>query len=80
MSQYTITIPSEGGISPKAWYQDIRTSPGFVDDAAQAAAIDELDVLWHQLVEFKFWGAACSARKCPRACICGVVSVAARLS
>jgi cell division protein ZapE len=45
--------PTDGSISPKAWYQDIRTLPGFVDDAAQSAAIDELDILWHQLVEFK---------------------------
>ncbi len=50
MSQHTHT---GGNISPRTWYQGIRTSPGFVADAAQAAAIDELDVLWHQLVEFK---------------------------
>lgn len=50
MSQPT---PSAGNISPKAWYQGIRALPGFVPDAAQAAAIEELDVLWHQLVEFK---------------------------
>jgi cell division protein ZapE len=52
MSQPAIP-PPEGGISPKAWYQGIRSLPDFVDDEAQAAAIDELDVLWHQLVEFK---------------------------
>ncbi|MBI5429225.1 MAG: cell division protein ZapE [Nitrosomonadales bacterium] len=40
-------------MSPKSWYQGIRALPGFVQDDAQAAAIDELDVLWHQLVEFK---------------------------
>ncbi|HUW00671.1 MAG TPA: cell division protein ZapE, partial [Gallionella sp.] len=39
--------------SPKAWYQAASASPDFVPDAAQAAAIEELDVLWHQLVEFK---------------------------
>ncbi|MFZ5524548.1 MAG: cell division protein ZapE [Pseudomonadota bacterium] len=44
--------PSDG-ISPKAWYQRICNLPDFVEDAAQAAAIDELDELWHQLVEFK---------------------------
>jgi cell division protein ZapE len=53
MSQNTITIPSDGSMSPKAWYQGIRALPGFVHDAAQAAAIDELDILWHQLVDFK---------------------------
>ncbi|MGC2048261.1 MAG: AFG1/ZapE family ATPase [Gallionella sp.] len=52
MSQSTIP-PPEGGINPKAWYPGIRALPGFVDDAAQAVAIDELDLLWHQQVEFK---------------------------
>lgn len=52
MSQPTLP-PSDGSMSPKTWYQGIRALPGFVHDAAQAAAIDELDVLWHQLVEFK---------------------------
>lgn len=50
MSQYT---PPESGISPKAWYKAASAAPSIVPDAAQAAAIDELDVLWHQLVEFK---------------------------
>jgi len=36
-------------MSPKAWYQAASVLPDFVYDAAQAAAIDELDVLWHQL-------------------------------
>ncbi len=53
MSQPTLPTPPDGSMSPKAWYQGIRALPGFVHDAAQAAAIDELDVLWHQLVEFK---------------------------
>lgn len=53
MSQPTLPAPPDGSMSPKAWYQGIRALPGFVHDAAQAAAIDELDVLWHQLVEFK---------------------------
>ena len=53
MTQHTFTIPADGSMSPKAWYQAHRESPGFVYDAAQAAAIDELDALWHQLMEFK---------------------------
>ncbi|MEK6708362.1 MAG: cell division protein ZapE [Pseudomonadota bacterium] len=53
MSQPTLPTPPDGSMSPKAWYQGICALPGFVHDAAQAAAIDELDVLWHQLVEFK---------------------------
>ncbi|WP_245944695.1 cell division protein ZapE [Crenobacter cavernae] len=40
-------------ISPKAWYESVRGREGFIEDAAQAAAIDALDVLWHALVEFK---------------------------
>lgn len=40
-------------MSPKSWYQFARTKPGFIHDAAQEAAIDALDVLWHQLVDFK---------------------------
>jgi len=40
-------------MSPKAWYQAASAVPDFVHDAAQAAAIAELDVLWHQLVDFK---------------------------
>ena len=47
------TIPTESSQNPKAWYQAASALPDFVHDAAQAAAIDELDVLWHQLVEFK---------------------------
>lgn len=53
MSQYTFSIPPDGSISPKAWYQTHSTLPDFVPDAAQVAAIDELDALWHQLMEFK---------------------------
>ncbi|TAN71946.1 MAG: cell division protein ZapE [Gallionella sp.] len=40
-------------MSPKAWYRAASALPGFVHDVAQAAAIDELDTLWYQLVDFK---------------------------
>jgi cell division protein ZapE len=40
-------------MSPKSWYQTICNQPGFIHDPSQAAAIDELDILWHELVEFK---------------------------
>lgn len=53
MPSSTIAPPTGENTSPKAWYQGVRVSPDFIDDAAQAAAIDELDVLWHQLIEFK---------------------------
>jgi cell division protein ZapE len=53
MSQHTITIPPDGSMTPKAWYQVASELPDFVYDAAQAAAIDELDALWYQLIDFK---------------------------
>ncbi|MGA9665997.1 MAG: cell division protein ZapE [Gallionella sp.] len=53
MPQPTTTAQTDGNMSPKAWYQAASSLPDFVHDAAQAAAIAELDVLWHQLVDFK---------------------------
>jgi len=53
MSQHNFAIPHDGSMSPKAWYQAHSELPDFVCDAAQAAAIDELDALWYQLMEFK---------------------------
>jgi len=53
MSHYTFPPPSDGSMSPKAWYETISNQPGFMQDAAQASAIAELDVLWHQLIDFK---------------------------
>jgi len=40
-------------MGPVAWYKQACEKAGFVCDAAQTAAIEELEVLWHQLVEFK---------------------------
>jgi len=53
MSQHVFSPPSDGSLSPKAWYQAASQQPGFIHDAAQAAAIERLDVLWQALVEFK---------------------------
>ena len=39
--------------SPKIWYQAACDKSEFICDAAQIAAIDELETLWRQLVEFK---------------------------
>ena len=44
---------SDGGISPKEWYQGLSAQNGFVHDTAQSDAIDQMDILWHQLLEFK---------------------------
>ncbi|HEX5337038.1 MAG TPA: cell division protein ZapE [Gallionella sp.] len=41
------------GMSPKEWYREAIATSGFVPDAAQAVAIEELDALWHQLIAFK---------------------------
>lgn len=40
-------------MSPQEWYRAISAQPGFIYDAAQAAAIADLDALWHELVDFK---------------------------
>lgn len=53
MSQPPSFPSADGSTSPKAWYESIRSQPDFVRDAAQETAIDELDALWHELVEFK---------------------------
>ena len=53
MSQHTFNIPADGSMSPKAWYQAASELPNFLFDSSQAAAIDELDALWHQLMDFK---------------------------
>ncbi|OQS33511.1 cell division protein ZapE [Chromobacterium haemolyticum] len=53
MSQHTFSPDGNAHLSPKTWYQAASEKPGFIHDEAQAAAIEELDLLWHQLVEFK---------------------------
>ncbi len=40
-------------ISPRAWYQATCDKAGFVCDDAQSIAVEELETLWRQLVEFK---------------------------
>ena len=53
MSQHIFSAPADGSMSPGAWYRAISNKPGFIHDASQAAAIAELDALWHELVDFK---------------------------
>ncbi len=43
----------DNGITPKAWYQAACENSGFVCDARQAMALEELEALWHKLREFK---------------------------
>jgi len=40
-------------VSPKVWYQAACDKSGFICDDRQLAAIDELEIFWRQLVEFK---------------------------
>jgi cell division protein ZapE len=47
------TLSTSTGTSPKNWYQLVSQSSEFVYDPAQATAIDVLDALWHELVNFK---------------------------
>jgi cell division protein ZapE len=53
MSQHSFSAPADGSMSPKAWYQAAMDKPGFIYDVAQAAAINDLDELWQELVDFK---------------------------
>ncbi|MDF0604994.1 cell division protein ZapE [Neisseriaceae bacterium TC5R-5] len=53
MSQHTFSPDQRAHSRPQAWYQAASQQPGFIHDAAQAAAIAELDKLWQQLIDFK---------------------------
>lgn len=53
MTRHTFTLPADISMSPNVWYQAVRASSDFVEDAAQVAVVNAMDVLWHQLVEFK---------------------------
>ncbi len=49
----TSVIDPNAGMSPKAWYRLAGHAAEFVQDEAQSAAIEALDSLWHQLIDFK---------------------------
>lgn len=40
-------------MNPKAWYRAACEKTGFICDEAQTTAIEELEVFWQQLVDFK---------------------------
>lgn len=48
-----MTSDTETLISPKAWYRAACERSGIVCDAPQLAAIEQLEIFWQQLVEFK---------------------------
>ncbi|MBO7380844.1 MAG: AFG1 family ATPase [Neisseriaceae bacterium] len=45
--------PSYEGHSPLSWYQQAAQQAGFIQDVAQKQAIEMLDQLWVQLIDFK---------------------------
>lgn len=47
------TPPPFANHSPKTWYQAAAQQPAFIQDAAQARAIEHLDRLWNELMMFK---------------------------
>lgn len=53
MSQHAFTSHIQPGTPPRVWYEDAARQPGFLRDAAQANAIDQLQRLFDELVEFK---------------------------
>lgn len=46
-------LVNDMGSSPKVWYQAACEKSGFVSDARQLEAVEELEKFWLQLVEFK---------------------------
>lgn len=53
MAQHTYSPLDASGQSPEQWYQAALQREGFIHDAAQAAAIQQLNQLWLQLMDFK---------------------------
>ncbi len=53
MPQHIYSPPADANKSPKDWYLSVSSRPGFVHDEAQERAVAELDLLWHELVDFK---------------------------
>lgn len=48
-----MTAGTDTPVSPRRWYQAACEQSGIVCDATQLAAIEQLELLWEQLVEFK---------------------------
>ena len=51
--QHKFIAPSYTNHSPLSWYQEAAKQSGFIKDPAQQEAIQALDQLWHQLIDFK---------------------------
>jgi len=48
-----MTSSTDTLVSPKTWYQSACERSGIICDVPQLAAIEQLEILWNQLVEFK---------------------------
>ncbi|MBP6562220.1 MAG: AFG1 family ATPase [Neisseriaceae bacterium] len=48
-----LVLPAYEGETPTSWYQKASRLDGFIKDKAQAQAIELLDDLWHDLMDFK---------------------------
>lgn len=46
-------VAHHAAVSPKVWYKAACEQSGFVSDARQIAAVEELEIFWGQLIEFK---------------------------
>ncbi len=53
MSQHAFTPASNSHLSPRQWYEQASQQPGFIRDPAQAQAIEYLDGLYRELLDFK---------------------------
>ena len=53
MSQYTFSPAPNKNLSPLQWYQSLQNQSGFVYDLMQSKAIERLDQLYYQLLQFK---------------------------
>lgn len=53
MSEHQFTAHIQPGVPPVQWYAAARCQPGFQSDPAQAAAIDRLQHLFDELVDYK---------------------------
>lgn len=53
MSQHVFSPDSTAPLRPAEWYRQASQKEGFIHDTAQAAAIERLDALWAELMEFK---------------------------
>jgi len=52
-SSFSIDVTSDGKLSPLAWYKRLSEKPGFTADPAQLNAVQHLESLYRELLDFK---------------------------